>query len=272
MTSLTHRDDHRSAPESAINAKLNTDSVGSDMGRKFIQNSSQQDTDELLSPAAHNGDITENSNSEVPRPASLPQMGIDEDDCGLLQINHPRGELTPMHQPVPLAVDTPPDVQASVTTQSQPFPMNPLIIMQQRTRVFSDSKARRHLRSNVTVKPGSVKSLQQNNMDTDPLSTIPVDIQLLRKQRHDSVSTSGYCSGSSSPFGSRPELTASSPLENSNSVMATSEQQKTEQHHSDSKMTKLQKTEVRNKHSVSVVLTVFSDIDEYTQVEVRMLY
>ena len=269
MTSFTHRDDHQSAPDSAINAKLSTDSVGSDMGRKFIHNSSQQDADELLSPAAHNDDITENSNSEVPRPASLPQMGIDEDGCGLLQINHPRGELTPVQQPVPSAVDTPHDIQVSVTSQSQPFPMDPL--KQERLRVFSDSKTIRHRKSNVTVRQGSVKSLQQYNMDADPLSSIPVDIQLLRKQRHDSVST-GYCSGSSSPFGSRPELTASSPLENSNSVMATSEQQKTEQHHSDSKMTKLQKTEVRNKHSVSVVLTVFSDIDEYTQVEVRMLY
>ena len=276
LTSLTDRDDHQSAPDSARNAKLSTDSVCSDMGRKFSHSSSrkhsQQDTGKLLSPAAHNSDITENSNSEVLRPgtdASLPQVETDEDGCGLSQTNYPGGERTPMQQPVPSAAGTPPDMQVSVASQSQPFPMDPL--KQQRTRHYSDSKTTRHWRSNVTNKHGSVKSLQENNMEaeTGPLSTNFSNIHLLRMQGHSSVSSSGYSSRCPSPIGPH---TASSPLAEVSHIY-TPEQQKTEQHNSDSKTTKHQKTEVRNKHSVSVVLTVFSDkIDEYTQVEMRTLY
>ena len=231
---------------------------------------SQQDTGELLSPTAHNSDIAKNSNSEVPRPgtdASLPQVETDEDGCDLSQINNPGGELTPMQQPVPSPVDTPPDMQISVTSQSQPFPMNPL--KQHGMRHYSDSSKIRHWKSNVMNKHGSVKSLQENSMEaeTGPLSTNFGNIHPLRMQGHSSVSSSGYSSRCPSPIGPHA---ASSPLEFSHTYIP--QQQKTEQYNSDSKMTKHQKTEVRKKHSVSVVLTIFSDkIDEYTQVEMRML-
>ena len=255
VISLTDSNDHQSAPESARNAKLSTDSVDSDMGRKFSHSSSskhsQQDTGELLLPVAHDSDITETSNSEVPQPgtdASLPQVKIGEDGCGLSQINYPGGEFTPMQQPVPSAVDTPPDRQVSVTSQSQPFPMNPL--KHQRMRHYSDSKMR-HWRPKVTNQHGSVKSLQENNMEAEAGPNFGI-IHLLRMQSHSSVSSSGYSTGRSSPIGPRAEVTASSPLEFSH--MYTPEQQKTEQHNSDSKMTKHQKTEVRYKHMYQVTV------------------
>ena len=257
LTSLTDSDDHRSASESAGNSKLSTDSVGSDIGRKFSHSSSsehsQQSTGELLSTAAHNSDITENSNSKVFWPgtdASPPQMEIDEDG-DLLQINYPTGELTPIQQSVPSAVDTPPNIQVTVASHSQAFPMNPLKHGQHGMRHYSDSKMRRPWRLNVTNNHGSVKSLPENDMETE---TNLGNIHLLRMQGHSSVLTSGYNSGRSSPFDS-------SPLETFHK--ATSEQQKTERHNSDANMTKHHKTEVRNKHSLSVVLMVFLDkIDE----------
>ena len=261
LTSLTNSDDHQSASESARNSKLSTDSVGSDMGRKFSHSSSskhsQQDNGKLLSPAAHNSDITENSNSKVPclgTSASRPKMEIDKAGCGLMQNSHSIGEPTPVEQSVPSAVDTPCNIQVTRASQSLAFPMNPLKHGQHGMRHYSDSKMRRPWRSNVTYNHGSVKSLPENDMKTEtgPVSTNLGNIQRMRS--YSSVLTSGYNSGRSSPFGS-------SPLETFHK--ATSEQQKTERHNSDANMTKHHKTEVRNKHSLSVVLMVFLDkIDE----------
>ena len=273
LTSLTDSDDHQSASESARNSKLSTDSVGSDMGRKFSHSSSNehspQDTGKLLSPAAHNSDITENSNSKVPCPgtdASLPKMEIDKAGCGLMQNSHSIGEPTLVEQPnaMPSAVDTLRDIQANVAFQSQSS------LKPKKMRHFSDSKMTRPPR--LVNKQDSIKSLQQNiEAETGLMSTnlsIPLDIQQPRRQHYSSVysiksSSSGYSSRSLSPSCPRKdEPTASSQSEIFQ--MTTSEQQKT-----DSKMTKHWKTEVRNNHGVSVVLKVFSDkIDGYTQVKI----
>ena len=253
LTSPTDSDDHQSASESARNSKLSTDSVGSDMGRKFSHSSSSkhspQDTGKLLSPAAHNSDITENSNSKVPCPgtdASLPKIEIDKAGCGLMQNSHSIGEPTPVEQPnaMPSAVDTPRDIQANVAFQSQSS------LKPKKMRHFSDSKMKRPRR--LVNKQDSIKSLQQN-----------IEAEQPRKQHSFRSSSSGYSSRSLSPSCPRKdEPTASSQSEIFQ--MNTSEQQKT-----DSKMTKHWKTEVRNHHSVSVVLKVFSDkIDGYTQVKI----
>ena len=268
LTSLTDSDDHQSASESAGNSKLSTDSVGSDMGRKFSHSSSskhsRQDTGKLLSPAAHNSDITENSNSKVPCPgtaASRPKTEIDKAGCGLMQNSHSIGQPTPVEQPnaMPSTVDTPRDIQANVAFQSQSS------LKPKKMRHYSDSKMARPQR--LVNKQDSIKSLQQNiEAETGLMSTnlgIPLDIQQPRRQHYSSgysikSSSSGYSSRSLSPSCPRKdEPTASSQSEIFQ--MNTSEQQKT-----DSKMTKHWKAEVRNNHSVSVVLKVFSDkIDEY---------